>query len=138
MNAIKTVVLTVILALSAAAHAAQPLPKKGNMMPNNAKTQVTEPQVIEVVHFKLANGVTPADFDAVNAAVERQHVSRQPGFISRETALGEDGKWLVVVHWRAIADADASMASFMSAPAAQDFMAKLDVPTMTMQRFSKR
>ena len=95
-------------------------------------------QVIEIVHFKLAAGVTAADFDPVNQAVERQHVSQQPGFISRETALGDDGQWLVVVHWRSSADADASMASFMSAPTAQDFMAKLDVSTMTMQRFAKR
>lgn len=95
-------------------------------------------QVIEIVHFKLADGVTAADFDPVNQAVARQHVSQQLGFISRETAMGEDGKWLVVVHWRSVADADASMASFMSAPAAQDFMTKLDASTMTMQRFSKR
>jgi hypothetical protein len=65
-------------------------------------------------------------------------VSKQPGFLSRETALGTDGEWLVVVHWPSVEDADASMASFTSASAAQDFMAKLDTSTMTMQRYSAR
>ncbi|MDO6558116.1 hypothetical protein [Paraglaciecola chathamensis] len=46
-----------------------------------------------------------------------------PGFISRETAKGQNGEWLVVVHWVTEEDAEASMRSFMQVPAAADFMA---------------
>lgn len=91
---------------------------------------------IEIVRFKLAVGVTPAEFAPLDHAVEAEHVARQPGFISRESAVSEDGEWLVIVHWASARDAEASMASFAAAPAAQQFMAKLDASTMAMRRYS--
>jgi hypothetical protein len=81
--------------------------------------------------------VSYADFAPIDKAVETQHVSKQPGFISRESAAGENGEWLVIVHWRSTKDADASMASFASAPAAQAFMAKIDASSLAMKRYSQ-
>jgi len=43
--------------------------------------------------------------------VEREHVARQAGFVSRESAHGEAGEWLVIVHWRSVKDAEASTMS---------------------------
>jgi heme-degrading monooxygenase HmoA len=91
--------------------------------------------VIEIVTFRLAAGTSVAGFKTLDRAVELQHVAKQPGFISRESAAGDNGEWLVVVHWRSVRDAEASMASFASAPAAQSFMAQIDAPTMTMRRY---
>jgi hypothetical protein len=93
--------------------------------------------VIEVVTFKLRAGVSAAEFAPIDKAVERGHIARQPGFVSRETAHGADGEWLVIVHWRSVKDADASMASFEKAPAAAPFMAKIEASTMSMRRFEK-
>ena len=70
------------------------------------------PAVIEIVKFKLAPGITATAFQPVDRAVEVQHVSKQPGFISRESAADENGEWLVIVHWKSVKDAEASMASF--------------------------
>jgi hypothetical protein len=93
--------------------------------------------VVEVVTLKLKPGVNYADFAPIDKAVETQHVSKQPGFIARESAAGENGEWLVIIHWRSAKDADASMASFASAPAAQDFMAKIDATSLAMKRYSQ-
>ncbi len=93
--------------------------------------------VVEVVTLKLKDGVSYTDFAPIDKAVETQHVSKQPGFISRESAAGENGEWLVIVHWRSAKDADASMASFASAQAAQDFMAKIDASSLKMKRYSQ-
>ena len=93
--------------------------------------------VVEVVTLKLKNGVSYADFAPVDKAVETQHVSKQPGFISRESAAGENGDWLVIIHWRTAKDADASMASFASAPAAEEFMAKIDASSLAMKRYTQ-
>lgn len=93
--------------------------------------------VIEVVTFRLKPGVTPTEFAPIDKAVEREHVSKQPGFVSRESAHGADNEWLVVVHWRSLKDADASMATFEKAPAASQFMSKIEVSTMTMKRYQK-
>jgi hypothetical protein len=98
---------------------------------------LADPQVVEVVTLKLKNGVSYADFAPIDKAVETQHVSKQPGFISRESAAGQNGEWLVVIHWRSAKDADASMASFASAPAAKDFMANIDASTLAMKRYTQ-
>ncbi len=93
--------------------------------------------VVEVVTFKLKTGVSAAEFAPIDKAVEREHVAKQPGFVSRESAHGADGDWLVIVHWRSEKDADASMASFEKAPAAAKFMAKIEASTMNMERYQK-
>lgn len=92
--------------------------------------------VIEVATFKLRHGIA-AEFRPVDRAIEVQHVSKQPGFISRESAAGENSEWLVIVHWRSVADAEASMSSFSTAPAATEFMSKIDASTMSMKRYVK-
>lgn len=93
--------------------------------------------VIEVVTFKRKPGVTEAEFRPVDKDVETGHVAKQPGFVSRESAAGDDGEWLVIVHWRTAEDAAASMALFEKAPAAAGFMAKIDASTMRMKRYRK-
>jgi hypothetical protein len=94
-------------------------------------------KIIEVVTFKLKAGVSAAEFAPIDKAVEHEHVSKQPGFVSRESARGADGEWLVIVHWRSTKDADASMASFEKAPAAATFMSKIEASTMSMKRFER-
>lgn len=93
--------------------------------------------VIEVVTFKLKPGVSAAAFREVDKDVEVQHVARQPGFVSRESAAGEGGEWLVIVHWRTAKEAEASMASFSAATAAAAFLSKIEAPTMSMRRYQR-
>ncbi len=102
-----------------------------------AKGKPMNSETIEIVTFRLKAGVTEKQFLAENSNVEKDHVAKQPGFISRETARGEDGEWLVVVHWRSVADADASMNSFSSAPGAGAFMSLMDDSTLKMKRYNK-
>lgn len=91
--------------------------------------------VIEVVTLKIVPDTTVETFRAADRDVERQHVARQPGFLSRESAPGPDGSWLVIVHWRSAADAQASMNSFEKAPAAARFMSLIVPGTMQMTRY---
>ncbi|MGC1505402.1 MAG: hypothetical protein WA782_14825 [Sulfitobacter sp.] len=93
-------------------------------------------KVIEIVTFTLKDDTTVPDFAKLDAAVQEQHVANQPGFVARHSAAGTDGAWLVVVYWDSVGAADASMASFMDAAAAADFVAALDADTMTMTRYS--
>ena len=90
--------------------------------------------VIEIVTFRLKPGVSADQFAPIDKAVERDHVSRQPGFISRESAHAGN-EWLVIVHWRSAKDADASMSTFAKATAAASFMARIDESTMSMKRY---
>jgi len=106
-----------------------------SVQPANAETS-EQSVIVEVATFKLKEGITPDEFYVVDQAVETQHVSQQPGFISRESAVSDDNEWLVIVHWRSIEDAEASMASFSSAPATAEFMSQLDIDTMSMKRYA--
>ena len=90
--------------------------------------------VVEVVTMKLKDGVSVEAFAPLDKAIEDEHVSKQPGFVSRETAA-RDGTWLVIVHWRSAEAAQASMDTFANAPASAKFMSMIDASTMTMTRY---
>jgi hypothetical protein len=93
--------------------------------------------VIEVVTLKLKSGVTAAQFELVDRDVETKYMVKRPGFLSRESAPGSDNSWLVIVHWRLLADADASMKSFATAPAAAGFMSMIVPNSMVMTRYGQ-
>ncbi len=90
--------------------------------------------VIEIVTMELADGVSASQFEPVDRAIEDEHVSKQPGFVSRQAAFA-DGKWAVVVNWESAEAAQASMDSFAFAPAAETFMSMIDATTMVMARY---
>ena len=99
----------------------------GTMASAETKTST----VVEIASFQLNEGVEVADFAALDARVAEEHVSQQPGFVSRESGFAGNA-WVAIVHWETAADSQASMDSFASAPAAAEFMANLDASTMTM------
>jgi hypothetical protein len=93
--------------------------------------------VIEVVTAKLKSGVTAAQMEAVDHNIETSLISKRPGFLSRESAPGDDHSWLAIVHWRSAADADASMNSFSSAPIASSFPELIEPGSMAMKRYGR-
>jgi hypothetical protein len=108
------------------------------LMAYQTTVQAKDPSpVIEVVTLKLKDGVTAAQFDPVDQKVQTTYIAKRLGFLSRESAPGADRSWLVIVHWRSLADADASMKSFASAPAAADFMSMIVRDSMVMTRYSR-
>ena len=90
--------------------------------------------VIEIVTMSLAEGVSAEDFEPVDKAIEDEHVSKQPGFVSRQAAFSE-GRWAVVVNWESADAAQASMDSFAATQAAEKFMSMIDASTMSMTRY---
>ena len=99
-----------------------------------ANAQNTTATVVEIATFDFAEGVNADAFAPVDARIEAEHVSQQPGFVSRETGATDTG-WVAIVHWETAADAQASMDSFANAPAAADFMGMMNVETMRMTRY---
>jgi hypothetical protein len=91
--------------------------------------------IIEVVTLKLKPGVTAAQFAPVDREIQTNYIAKRSGFLSRESAPGGDNSWLVIVHWRSVADADASMKSFSTAPAAAKFMSMIVPDSMVMTRY---
>ncbi|MBF2720860.1 hypothetical protein IP510_13310 [Psychrobacter sp. NG254] len=102
---------------------------------SGAATESTA-KVIEIASFTLKPNVSYTDFAKLDHTVEVDHVAKQKGFVSRESAMGKNGEWMVVVHWASLADADASMESFTKTPIAAEFMGSLDLDTMKMNRYT--
>ena len=90
--------------------------------------------VVEIVTMNLNDGISADEFAIVDKAIEDEHVSKQPGFISRQSAVN-GGRWLVIVHWQSADAAQASMDTFADAPAAERFMSMIDVSSMAMTRY---
>lgn len=99
-----------------------------------AQSQDTKATVVEIATFDFAEGVTAEAFAPIDARVEAEHVSQQPGFVSREAGSTDTG-WVAIVYWESAQAAQASMDSFGEAPAAADFMGLMDVSTMAMTRY---
>lgn len=90
---------------------------------------------VETIRFSLLDGVDAADFRQRNAQVENEFMKLRPGFLARQTAVSEDGEWLVVVHWASAADAEATINSFFGAPETQHFLAAIDKSTVQSGRY---
>jgi hypothetical protein len=100
-----------------------------------AKAANQSSPVIEVVTLKLKSDVSAAQFAPVDREVRTSYIMTRSGFLSRESAPGSDNTWVVIVHWRSVADADASMKSFETAPAAAKFMSMIVPNSMVMTRY---
>ncbi|MEO0944813.1 MAG: hypothetical protein AAFR73_12640 [Pseudomonadota bacterium] len=94
-----------------------------------------ESTVIEVATMTLADGMTPGAFAEIDARVDAEHVSQQPGFISRQSGFDGDA-WVAIVQWESHEAAQASMDSFASAPAAAEFMGGVDAESIVMTRYT--
>ena len=92
---------------------------------------------IEIVTFKVKEGTSQDEFVRLNKDVENNFVAQQPGFVSRETAINEDGEVVVVLHWESPDAAQGSMDKFTAADETQDFQKVLDMDTFKMVRYQK-
>lgn len=91
--------------------------------------------IMEVTTFTINPDVNATDFSAKDAEVERDFTSLQPGFIQRQSAVNDEGEYVVVVFWKSPSDADASMNKFMSDASVADYANMIDGPTMKMARY---
>ena len=94
-------------------------------------------QTIEIVRFRLAATAGREEFLKENKDMEVNFINKQPGLVSRETAISDDGEVLVVLHWERPEDAQASMDKFVAAPQTKAFTSLLDMDTFSMTRYLK-
>jgi len=92
------------------------------------------PGVIEVVTFRLADGVDESAFRDVDRRVQVEFVYQQPGILRR--TLGRcDDRWLVLQVWTSREAADAARAAFDASALGAEFMAQVDGDSLTVERY---
>ena len=100
------------------------------------KHELMKPYVIEITSFKYNTEVEPETFWARDAKIEADYTELQPGYISRESGYSKStDEVVVVVRWKTLEDAEASMKKFMSDKSVRDYAKMIDGPTMKMSRY---
>ncbi len=95
-------------------------------------TTTPAPQIAEVVTFRLNDGVSDADYLALNEA-SKDHISALPGFVSRQLSKSDDGVWTDYTLWASAEAAQAHMESFMSQDFAPALVGAINAETMRMR-----
>lgn len=91
--------------------------------------------VIEVTSFKINANVDMAAFQKRDATIEKDFTSKQPGFLKRLSAVNDAGEYVVVVYWKSMAEAEASMGKFMKDQSVADYASMINGSTMSMNRY---
>jgi len=105
----------------------------------NQNSETMTSYVIEITTFKYKPSVDIDEFWREDAKIQDIYTSKQPGYISRESAYSKDtNEVLVVVKWRTQADAEASMKKFMGDDSVKTYTNMIDGTTMKMMRYSKK
>lgn len=87
--------------------------------------------VIELVVFKLKNGVDQAAFSkAVNDS--NVYLKKCQGFIDRQLGVTEDGLWADVLHWKDMSAAKKAANEIMASNECQGFLRMLDEKSIQM------
>ncbi len=102
----------------------------------NAESKVNTKTILEVTTFKINADADSMAFAKRDAMVESDFTSKQPGFIKRQSAVDEKGNYAVVVYWKNMESAEASMNKFMADPAVADYAKMIDGNTMKMSRYT--
>lgn len=90
--------------------------------------------VLEIVTFNAAPGISPEALATTGAAI-RPWLVGQPGFVRRSLARADDGGWTDCVTWASMDTALAAAASMGSAPGAPEFLATIDMSSVTVRHF---
>ena len=92
--------------------------------------------IMEVTTFNINATADPIKFSTRDAQVETDFTSQQPGFIKRQSGVDDKGNYVVVVYWKSVADADASMKKFMGDASVADYAKMIDASTMKLSRYA--
>ena len=98
----------------------------------------TAQSVLEVTTFKIKSTANASAFKQLDAEVEANFTSIQPGFIHRQSGINEDGEYVVLVHWESLENAEASMDKFMADKSVAEFASMIETSSMTMSRYTIR
>jgi len=89
-------------------------------------------RIIEAVTFKLAQGISEADF-LKTVPASNEFIKSRKGFIARRLSKGEDGTWLEHIEWENMAVAKSASDAFMKEPSLAPMMQAIDGASAIVQ-----
>jgi len=92
--------------------------------------------VVEIATYKTKKGVKEANFARLDSVIELVYTRKQPGYISKESGIDQQGNWLVVVSWDNQKHAQAGFDQFLHSPLSTNFIKMIDTATISHKLFS--
>jgi hypothetical protein len=91
--------------------------------------------MINVLTFRLRDGVDEAEFIAADARLQVEFANLQAGMVRRTTARGEDGGWAVITLWASAEAAEAVAAASGDNEIVAGFLALIDRDTLAVSQY---
>lgn len=125
---IRIITTLLFLVVAATAHAETALgANAGSKQSKNDWTGSMAKPITVLAPFKLAAGKTEADLIAASDMFQNQFVDSRPGVIRRELVRTGDGKYLDIVQFRSVEDAQAIMKEEMESNVCHEYFSVMDM-----------
>jgi hypothetical protein len=85
--------------------------------------------------FRLAEGITEAEFLAADARFQEDFAYQQKGMMRRLTARSENGSWLVMTMWDSAESSTAAGSSTAGAEAVAEMHRCIDFSTHVIEQY---
>jgi len=95
-------------------------------------TQNTQPQIAEIVTFRLFDGVSDAAYLELNKP-SHAFISSAKGYVSRQLTKGQDDCWTDYTLWETLGDAQAAQGAFMAQDFAPAMVGAINPETLRMR-----
>lgn len=93
--------------------------------------------IVEVSQFRLVPDTDEERFLEASEETQSGLLADQPGFVSRELLRGDDGRWMDIVRFDSLENAQAAFQAFAGHPSVQAFEKMLDLGDVTMSHWSQ-
>ncbi len=94
------------------------------------------PTILEVVTFKLADGITDEAFLSSSSEMEKAFLCSAQGFVSRTLSKDKEGNWIDSVQWSNLKDAQGAAEKAMKVEEAAPFMQAIDFNSVQLKHWT--
>jgi hypothetical protein len=91
--------------------------------------------VIEILTFRLREGVEPTSFRHLDTQIQTEVAYQQPGLLRRTSGRNADGRWLILYAWASADAAAAGRAALDASPLGAQLASMIDSDTVHLERF---
>jgi hypothetical protein len=106
-----------------------PIDRKDPESDDYDRTSTTRGRLIEWAPLTLAEGVDEAALLAAFEVLQRDVLSKQPGFLHRELRKGSANQWVDIIHWESRDAVEQAMRNAQASPVRHSYFTLMVSPS---------
>ena len=91
--------------------------------------------LIEIITYKTKKSINREEYTRLDSVVQQLYTEKQPGYISKESGVDQQGNWLVVVSWDNEAHANGSVQALRNSSMYAGILKLIDTTTLQRKHF---